>query len=52
MKGRLAGLREPHLRRAVADDRYRLVLANPGDEAILAAAVDAFRGSATRRAAS
>jgi coenzyme F420-reducing hydrogenase delta subunit/ferredoxin len=47
---RIAGAREPHLRAGVPADRVRLVLANAGNEAILAAAVDAFRGDGIGRA--
>lgn len=40
---RLTGSREPHLRASVPAEGYRLVLANAGDEAILAAAIAALR---------
>ena len=48
---RLAGSREPHLRASVPADGYRVVLANPGDEAILAAAIAALRRGVKGRAA-
>ncbi|MEW5889955.1 MAG: hydrogenase iron-sulfur subunit [Pseudomonadota bacterium] len=40
---RLAGRREPHLRRNVPKERLRLVWADPQDEAALAAALQDFR---------
>src|SRR3546814_3668627 len=38
---RLAGKREPRLRRSVPENRYRLVFADAGDESALIAAIDA-----------
>jgi coenzyme F420-reducing hydrogenase delta subunit len=40
---RLHGLREPHLRRQVSAERVELVFAGPGDEALLAAALQRLR---------
>jgi coenzyme F420-reducing hydrogenase delta subunit/Pyruvate/2-oxoacid:ferredoxin oxidoreductase delta subunit len=40
---RLAGRREPHLRRTVSHERLRLVWADPQDQAFLTAAVTEFR---------
>lgn len=40
---RLQGLREPHLRRQVSAERVELVFAGPGDEAMLAAALQRLR---------
>ncbi|HJV60668.1 MAG TPA: hydrogenase iron-sulfur subunit, partial [Albitalea sp.] len=48
---RLAGTREPHLRRTVAADQWRTVWADAGDEAALAAALQALRERAAASAA-
>ena len=40
---RLAGRREPHLRAQVPPERVELVYAGPGDEALLAAALQRLR---------
>jgi coenzyme F420-reducing hydrogenase delta subunit/ferredoxin len=48
---RLSGRREPHLRDSVAPERWRLVQANAGEEAALAAALDELRRSVSRPAA-
>lgn len=40
---RLQGLREPHLRREAAGEHLELVFAGPGDEAMLAAALQRLR---------
>ncbi|HQR02732.1 MAG: hydrogenase iron-sulfur subunit [Proteobacteria bacterium] len=43
MAGRLVGMREPHLRSSVAQDRWLSVWADPGDEATLQDAIDVLR---------
>lgn len=47
---RLLGRREPHLRAGVPDERIEIVMAGPGDEAVLAAAVDRLRQRVRERA--
>ncbi|MEO7008626.1 MAG: cytochrome b N-terminal domain-containing protein [Caldimonas sp.] len=49
---RLAGRREPHLRDRVTRERWRLVQADAGEEAVLIAALDELRRSVPSPAAS
>ena len=47
---RLSGRREPHLRDSAAHERWRLVSADAGEEAALAAALDELRCNVSRHA--
>jgi coenzyme F420-reducing hydrogenase delta subunit len=42
-EARLAGIREPHLRRSVSRERVATASADPGEESALRAAVNEFR---------